>query len=184
MAGGVARAGADGQEHRPRGRDASAACRVAGKGAAEAATHCTRGMCAQFRAVRPQPARPCTHTPTPAQSTGSADLCLRAILCRARRGGNPLHTGTKGGSGRVEGDGIGGTGYRGGRGGGRGGRGGGRGGFSGKKEDDGRRDVKRGFAQARGGAEKVTQHISLAHLPRAQAKTASAFRVRARCRLA
>ena len=108
---------------------------------------------------------------------------MRAILCRARRGGNPLHTGTKGGSGRVEGDGIGGTGYRGGRGGGRGGRGGGRGGFSGKKEDDGRRDVKRGFAQARGGAEKVTQHISLAQLPRAQAKAASAFGVRARCQL-
>ena len=65
---------------------------------------------------------------------------------------------SKGGGGRVEGDGIGGTGWKGGsnRGGGAGAsRGGGRGGgFGGLKKgepSDGKRDVKRGFAQARGG---------------------------------
>jgi len=70
-----------------------------------------------------------------------------ACVCRSKSGG------------RVEGDGIGGTGWKGGGGRGGGSRGGGRGfgagargGYQGAKSaDDGKRDVKRGFAQARGG---------------------------------
>lgn len=58
--------------------------------------------------------------------------------------------------GRVEGDGIGGTGWKGRGGGGRGG--GGRGGRERQQQkgsEDGRRDVKRGFAQAKGAGGKV-----------------------------
>lgn len=84
------------------------------------------------------------------RSTGHVEAVLlttRFGVCSCR---------SKGG-GFVEGDGIGGTGWKGGRGGanrGGGGRGGGLGGGrqeGAKKGDDGRRDVKRGFAQARGG---------------------------------